>query len=409
MTDVAATGSSPAQVSASEPTRGLADDQRGHPGKAHPATPGPHRHVEIRIARPDDRRGIGEIIKGAFKGREAIIGAPPEPLSLDIADAIATRTVLLAVTAEEVCGVLVAQTDADGVLDVEVLAVAPSHTRQGIGRALMQRIEKQARRAGVRALTLYTSARLPQNHAFYRSLGFHEARRSGMSTFERIHFEKPLVGRAQKAPVDGLYGRRRVHRHKENPSYDRLALDLETPADLGALFGAVPVRLEVGFGGGEHLLHHARTTPGVGLIGVEPFETGMMRTAAAAEAEGLTNVRLYMGDARRVLDWLPDASLDRADVLYPDPWHKQRHWKRRFISADGLDRLARAVRPDGVLRFASDIPSYVDWTRAHVAGHAEFTLEDDGASPWESWPGTRYEAKAVREGRVPRYLTIRRR
>ncbi len=349
------------------------------------------------------------IIAEAFEGRERIIGRPPEPLSLDIAEAIATRTVLLASIGDAPCGVLVAHAGSDAALEVEVVAVAPSFAGRGVGQALMRRIERQARRSGTRTITLYTTARLPRNHAFYRQLGFREARRSGMSTFERIHFEKPLLGRAQKAPVDGLYGRRRTHGHKVDPAYDRLALDLSAPANLAALFGGRPVRLEVGFGGGEHLLDHARTNPDAGLIGVEPFETGMMRTAAAVEAEALDNVRLYMGDARRVLDWLPPASLDRADVLYPDPWHKQRHWKRRFISEDGLDRLAHAVRPGGVVRFASDIPSYVDWTRVHVAAHESFDLAEDSAAPWAGWPGTRYEAKAQREGRTPRYLTLVRR
>ncbi|WP_162409724.1 GNAT family N-acetyltransferase [Acuticoccus sediminis] len=389
---------------------GLADHARGPGGPAaSPDARPPSADIDIRTAEPSDRATVRAIIVDAFEGREAVIGRPPEPLSLDVADAIATRTVLIASIGGEPGGVLVAHAEGDGVIDVEVVAVAKAFSGRGVGQAMMRRIERHARRSGARMLTLYTTARVPRNHEFYRQLGFREARRSGMSTFERIHFEKTLIGRVQKAPVEGLYGRRRVHGHKVDAAYDSLALDLARPADLAALFGDRPVRLEVGFGGGEHLLHHARTTPGIGLIGVEPFETGMMRTAAAIQAEGLANVRLYMGDARQVLDWLPDASLDRVDVLYPDPWHKQRHWKRRFISADGLDRLARTVRSGGVVRFASDIPHYVDWTRAHVATHPEFTLEADLAEPWQDWPGTRYEAKAYREGRVPRYLTLVRR
>lgn len=364
--------------------------------------------LSIRPALADDRLTITAIIADAFEGREAIIGQRPPPLSLDVDDAIASRSVYLATSGATPCGVLVAQAEA-GVVDVEVVAVRRDHAGLGVGQALMRHVERQARRDGARMLTLYTTARVPRNHDFYRRLGFHEARRSGMSQFERVHFEKPLIGRAQKAPVDGLYGRRRTHGHKVDPAYARLALDLGTPADEAALFGGRPLRLEVGFGGGEHLLHHARTAPEIGLIGVEPFETGMMRTAAAIEAEGLANVRLYMGDARRVLDWLPEAALERVDVLYPDPWHKQRHWKRRFISADGLDRLARAVRPGGEIRFASDIKPYVEWTRAHVRAHPHIVLEEDRAEPWPHWPGTRYEAKALREGRTPRYITLRRR
>lgn len=396
----------PASAARGGPARGGARVDKGAAARA--------PDILIRPAAADDAPVLKAIIAAAFEGREAIIGRPPEPLSLDVADAIAHRTVLVAEMDGRQCGVLVAhadeepQTGPDAAIDIEVVAVAPDAAGCGVGRALMRRMEREARRAGAAMLTLYTTARVPRNREFYVSLGFREARRSGMSAFERIHFEKPLLGRAQKTPVDGLYGRRRVHRHKVSPAYDRLALDLEAPADPAALFGGRPLRLEVGFGGGEHLLHHARTAPGAGLIGVEPFETGMMRTAAAVEAEGLDNVRLYMGDARRVLDWLPDAALERTDVLYPDPWHKQRHWKRRFISEDGLDRLARVTVPGGVVRFASDIAHYVEWTRAHVANHAAFLLEADDAAPWEGWPGTRYEAKAYREGRTPRYLTLRR-
>lgn len=385
------------------PGRAYERKGRGPVGTAGAAT------LSIRPADPDDRAAVASLIADAFEGREAIIGQRPPPLSLDVADAIATRLVFIAsFGAAAPCGVLVAQHDPTGVFDVEVVAVRRDHAGFGIGQALMHHAERQARRAGARTMVLYTTARVERNLEFYRRLGFHEARRSGMSAFERVHFEKPLIGRAQKAPVDGLYGRRRTHGHKVDPAYARLAMDMERPADAAALFGGRPLRLEVGFGGGEHLLHHARLEPEVGLIGVEPFETGMMRTAAAIEAEGLANVRLYMGDARRVLDWLPEGALERADVLYPDPWHKQRHWKRRFISADGLDRLARAVRPGGEVRFASDIVSYVDWTRAHVAAHPSFAVADDRADPWPHWPGTRYEAKAIREGGTPRYITLRR-
>ncbi|MFD1697082.1 tRNA (guanine(46)-N(7))-methyltransferase TrmB [Roseibium aestuarii] len=194
----------------------------------------------------------------------------------------------------------------------------------------------------------------------------------------------------------------------------RLALDLSqpAPADLRDLFDA-PVEtvcLEVGFGGGEHLLHRARENPTVGYIGIEPFVGSMAKVVAALEEEGLGNVRLYDDDAVNVLDWLPEASLDMAYQLYPDPWPKKRHWKRRFINEQNLERYARAVKPGAEFRFASDIDTYVDWTLRHIRDHGGFrwtaTRAADWKSPWANWPGTRYEGKALREGRVPRYLTF---
>ncbi|WP_181700789.1 tRNA (guanosine(46)-N7)-methyltransferase TrmB [Chthonobacter albigriseus] len=194
----------------------------------------------------------------------------------------------------------------------------------------------------------------------------------------------------------------------------RLALPLETeaPADLADLFAERPaeIRLEIGFGGGEHLIHRALERRDVGFIGVEPFVNGMAKALAAVEGHGLSNVRLCSEDAVKVLDWLPTASLDRIVLLYPDPWPKRRHWKRRFVGPDNLDRFARVLKPGGAFHFASDIDTYVDWTLFHVRRHPAFrwtaTIPGDWRLPWEGWPGTRYEAKALREGRVPAYLTF---
>jgi tRNA (guanine-N7-)-methyltransferase len=187
------------------------------------------------------------------------------------------------------------------------------------------------------------------------------------------------------------------------------------PDDLSTLFGADvrEVRLEIGFGGAEHLLHRAQDAPDVGFIGVEPFIDGMAKGVAGVVRLGLKNVRLYDDDATRLLDRLPAGSLAGVDLLYPDPWPKTRHWKRRFVSEENLSRLARVLRPKALFRFASDIDSYVAWTLAHVARSPDFewTAERPGdwRAPWEGWPGTRYEAKAVREGRVGTYLTFERR
>lgn len=195
----------------------------------------------------------------------------------------------------------------------------------------------------------------------------------------------------------------------------RLELDLEKlPGDLAALF-SVPVRevrLEIGFGGAEHLLHRAQEAPDVGFIGVEPFVDGLARGVAEIERLGLKNVRVFGDDATLLLDRLPEAALAGVDLLYPDPWPKTRHWKRRFVSDRNLARLARVMRPGAPFRFASDIDSYVAWTLAHVARSAEFEWTAERAADWSSpfagWPGTRYEAKAIREGRRGTYLTFRR-
>ncbi|MGA0533620.1 tRNA (guanine(46)-N(7))-methyltransferase TrmB [Hansschlegelia sp. KR7-227] len=187
------------------------------------------------------------------------------------------------------------------------------------------------------------------------------------------------------------------------------------PDELATLFGAEvrEVRLEIGFGGAEHLLHRAQEAPNVGFIGVEPFIDGMAKGVAGVVRLGIENVRLYDDDATRLLDRLPSGSLAGVDLLYPDPWPKTRHWKRRFVSEENLARLARVLRPGALFRFASDIDSYVAWTLAHVARSPDFewTAERPVAwrAPWEGWPGTRYEAKAIREGRVGTYLTFERR
>jgi tRNA (guanine-N7-)-methyltransferase len=223
-------------------------------------------------------------------------------------------------------------------------------------------------------------------------------------------YEGAFFGRRKGKP---LSPKRSALMENELP---RLGLDLSTPApeDLGRLF-TVPVRevwLEVGFGGGEHLLHRARENPDVGFIGVEPFIGSMAKAVSAIVDEGIENIRLHDDDAVDVLDWLPEASLDLAYQLYPDPWPKKRHWKRRFVNAANLDRYARVLKPGAEFRFASDIDTYVDWTLRHCHDHPSFewTAEcaEDWRRPWAGWPGTRYEAKALREGRVPRYLTFRR-
>ena len=196
----------------------------------------------------------------------------------------------------------------------------------------------------------------------------------------------------------------------------RLAIDpTALPADLRDLFAA-PVEdvwMESGFGGGEHLIETAKANPAVGLIGAEPFVNGMAKALVALHEAGLEDrVRLHHADSVPLLDALAPASLGRFYLLYPDPWPKKRHWKRRFVQRDNLDRIARVLRPGGEFRFASDWAPYVDWALAEVLAHPAFEwtarVADDWREPWAGWPGTRYEEKAIREGRTPAYLIFRR-
>jgi tRNA (guanine-N7-)-methyltransferase len=218
-----------------------------------------------------------------------------------------------------------------------------------------------------------------------------------------------------------FFGRRKGHplRPRQAALFEtllpRLALDLTAPArELTALF-ADPVdeaRLEIGFGGGEYLVSEARAHPRTGFIGVEPFVNGMAKALAAIAAGHLANIRLHHGDALEVLAWLPAASLARVDLIYPDPWPKRRHWKRRFVQDDTVAALARILRPSGEFRFATDIADYAAWTLRHLmqSSHFAWTAEraDDWRRAWPGFPGTRYEAKAKRAGRMPCYLIFRR-
>lgn len=195
-----------------------------------------------------------------------------------------------------------------------------------------------------------------------------------------------------------------------------LAVDLDGAwRDPRELFAAPvdDVWMESGFGGGEHLIATALANPTVGFIGAEPFVNGMAKGLAAVAAAHLEDrIRLHHADAVPLLDRLPEASLGRFYLLYPDPWPKKRHWKRRFVDRGNLDRIARVLRPGGEFRFASDWAPYVDWTLARVLAHPAFvwtaTVADDWRKPWAGWPGTRYEDKAIREGRTPAYLIFRR-
>jgi tRNA (guanine-N7-)-methyltransferase len=217
-----------------------------------------------------------------------------------------------------------------------------------------------------------------------------------------------------------FFGRRKGHplRPRQAALFDtllpRLALDFAkpAPADLRELFGDVEnVRLEIGFGGAEHLIAQARANPRIGFIGSDAFVNALAKALAAIDEHKLANIRLHFGDASELIDWLPAASLARIDLLYPDPWPKRRHWKRRFIQDDSLARLARILRQGGELRFATDIADYAVYALARVLRSKDFEWiaerGDDWRKPWGDFAGTRYEAKAKREGRVPGYFAFR--
>jgi tRNA (guanine-N7-)-methyltransferase len=218
-----------------------------------------------------------------------------------------------------------------------------------------------------------------------------------------------------------FFGRRKGHALRPRQAalmetlLPRLALDLgaPVPARLDSLFPHEPnvVRLEIGFGGGEHMIGEAEQSPQAGFIGVEPFVNGMAKALAAVAAKNLSNVRLHHGDATDVLAWLPARALARVDLIYPDPWPKRRHWKRRFVQDRSVAAIARVLRSGGEFRFVTDIPDYAAWTLERLLRSSDFTWTaeraDDWRRPWAGFASTRYEAKAQRAGRVPCYLIFR--
>ncbi len=183
--------------------------------------------------------------------------------------------------------------------------------------------------------------------------------------------------------------------------------------DLASLFGAArkDIWLEVGFGAGEHLVWQAEHHPEVGLIGCEPFINGVAKCLAHIERTGVSNIRLFTDDARLVMAALPDRSLSRAFILFPDPWPKTRHHKRRFVERTNLDVLARLMKPGAELRLATDDPSYLPWMVEHACTHPAFDWLAERPSDWrgrpDDWPPTRYEQKML-AGHKPVFLRLSR-
>ena len=223
-------------------------------------------------------------------------------------------------------------------------------------------------------------------------------------------------------PRGALFGRRKGHKLRAHQAdliehlLPRLWLDIAGPStpDLAELFDprADAIRLEIGFGGGEHLIAEACAFAQVGFIGCEPYVNGMAKILTQIEAHNIGNVRLFAGDATELLAWLPTHSLSRIDLIHPDPWPKRRHWKRRFVQDATVNAMARVLKPDGEFRFVSDIDDYCAWTLAHLARSPDFvwTAEraDDWRVPWADYTMTRYGRKAEREGRQAAYLRFQR-
>jgi tRNA (guanine-N7-)-methyltransferase len=189
----------------------------------------------------------------------------------------------------------------------------------------------------------------------------------------------------------------------------------QAPLDPAGLFGpdTTGTWLEIGFGGGEHLAAQAAAHPRIGFIGCEPFVNGVVSLLGHMKARGLGNVRVWSHDARDLVARLPDRSIGRAFVLFPDPWPKARHHKRRLIAGPFLDALARVMEPGGILRVATDDPGYLVWVLERVTAHPDFAWSARRPQDWRArppdWPETRYERKAIAAGRRPAYLQFVRR
>jgi tRNA (guanine-N7-)-methyltransferase len=215
-----------------------------------------------------------------------------------------------------------------------------------------------------------------------------------------------------------FFGRRKGHKLRLHQAdlieglLPRLSLDITgaSPPDLAGHFDRAidSVRLEIGFGGGEHLIAEALAYPATGFIGCEPYVNGMAKILTQIEAHNIGNIRLFAGDAAELLAWAPPLALARIDLIHPDPWPKRRHWKRRFVQDETIAAMARTLQPCGEFRFVSDIADYCAWTLFHLARSPDFVWTAERVSDWrQPWPGytmTRYGRKAEREGREAAYL-----
>jgi tRNA (guanine-N7-)-methyltransferase len=217
------------------------------------------------------------------------------------------------------------------------------------------------------------------------------------------------IGGALAEQQRRLFGRRRARKLRAGRAalvaelLPRIEIALPIALDAGR-----ETWLEIGFGAGEHLAEQAVSHPDVSFIGVEPFFDGVAKLIAEIVERHLANIRIYRDDARLLLAALPEATIARAFVLFPDPWPKARHHKRRLLSREGFALLSRVMRPGAELRVATDDPDYLDWIKGHAATEGSFTLEGETSTRAADWPPTRYEEKALKAGRTTAFLIFRR-
>jgi tRNA (guanine-N7-)-methyltransferase len=226
------------------------------------------------------------------------------------------------------------------------------------------------------------------------------------------------VSNASQHPRPQFYGRRRGRplragqRERQTTLLPRLAFTLPESGTLdpASLFAERPLEiwLEIGFGGGEHLAEQAERHPEIGFIGCELFENGVVKLLGEIDRRRLTNIRICANDARRLLATLAPCSVGRVFILFPDPWPKARHHKRRLIAPPTLDRLAEIMTDRAELRLATDDPGYLSWMLECATDHPAFCWTARRPADWrerpEDWPATRYEQKARKAGRVPAFL-----
>jgi len=222
--------------------------------------------------------------------------------------------------------------------------------------------------------------------------------------------KKPRHSVEQTKGRPRLYGRAkgRPLRSNQQALMDELYPKIMIPEAPMSLVGDKELWLELGFGGGEHLIYQAQHNPDVSVWGAEPFLNGVAKVVSAVEEHGLDNIRVFQGDGRFVMDGIADETLSRLFVLFPDPWPKTRHNKRRLITEEFLENAHRIIKPGGKFRFASDIIDYVDWTLNRLTLHGGFQWTPKSHREWrvrpKDWPQTRYEEKAFREGRPCHYF-----
>ncbi|MBL4601199.1 MAG: tRNA (guanosine(46)-N7)-methyltransferase TrmB [Emcibacteraceae bacterium] len=197
------------------------------------------------------------------------------------------------------------------------------------------------------------------------------------------------------------------------PKYSISLADDEN-LDLSKLFDHEPKEywLEIGFGKGEHLVAQAKAHPEIGFIGCEPFVNGVSGLVDHMVAEKVTNIRFFMNDARLLMDQIPSSLISRAFILFPDPWPKRRHHKRRIVSPGNLTVLSRLLKDNAELRIGTDHHDYCRWILARLLESPDFNWQSDHPDNWhkrpDDWPSTRYERKALAVGRKSTYMTFNR-